>query len=173
MALGPESSPRLLEPIVVLKLVNVTWLSALTAVNWRSALRRSPIRKTRLMEPRRLNCIGPGMVSRPALPLGPARGAAKAAKLTGSPAGASVTERPVALARTLPVMPVPVVVERLPPTIGVSQAPLATVIMFWTVQSLSSAPFQPFTSVPPPRPTPVLYCHMKLAVGVRVAAERG
>ena len=38
-------------------------------------------------------------------------------------------------------MPVPVVVERTPPTMGVSGVPLATLMLLVSVQSLSTTPF--------------------------------
>ena len=47
MLLGLESSPRLLLPMVVLKLRKVTWLSAFCASKRRSRLLRSAIRKLR------------------------------------------------------------------------------------------------------------------------------
>src|SRR5215468_6487666 len=165
-------NPRLLDPIVVLKLRNVTWLSAFVASNRTSMFFRSPRRITRPSDAFNPNCTGPVIVSRPALPHWPAAGTANAAKLNGSPAGASVTERPVAFARTLPVMPVPVVVDRIPPTVGVSGRPLPTVIVFMKVQSLISLPFQPLTRpAPAPRPAPLPYCQVKLATCVRFVAE--
>jgi len=59
-------------------------------------------------------------------------------------------------------MPVPVVVERAPPTIGVSGDPLDTLMLLVNVQSLSSAPFQPLTSVRR-RGEPVLYCQFRFS----------
>src|ERR1035438_9161076 len=47
MLLGPDSSPRVLLPMVVLKLRKVTWLSALVASKRRSMLLRSVTRKVR------------------------------------------------------------------------------------------------------------------------------
>src|SRR5690349_708845 len=52
----------------------VTWFSTFWAWNWRSALRRSPRRKIRPMEPLRKNVVGPGMVFLPALPQKPGSG---------------------------------------------------------------------------------------------------
>src|ERR1035438_9659651 len=94
--------------VVVPEPVMVGWLRALVASKRRSMLRRSPIRKTRLRAPLRENTIGPGMVSRPASPHRPAAGAAKALILKPSPGVAGDRGRPVASARTLPVIPVPV-----------------------------------------------------------------
>ena len=70
----------------------------------------------------------------------------------------------MASARTLPVMPVPVVVARLPPVMAVSGEPVRRVMLFWNVQSLSRAPLKPFTRVPPRVPTAVLYCHCAFSV---------
>src|ERR1019366_6069881 len=64
MLLGPESSPSVLPPMVVLKLRNVTWFSALVASKRRSMLLRSVTRKVRPSEPFRLNCEGPVVVER-------------------------------------------------------------------------------------------------------------
>src|SRR5258708_4934946 len=142
MGLGALYRPRLLEPTVVLKLPKVTWFSAFCASKRRLRFLRSATRKTRPSDALNANCDGPMMVSRPALPNCPGRGAPKAAKLKGCPAAASFTERPVAFARRLPVMPVPVVVDRAPPTVGVSGRPLPTLIALVKVQSLISLPFQ-------------------------------
>src|SRR5205814_8332834 len=101
--------------------------------------------------------MGPVIVSRPAVPHWPAAGMANAAKLNGCPGAAASTGSPVASARTLPVMPVPVVVERTPPTMGVSGVPLPTERLLVTLQSLNTAAFHPFSSAPPPRPVPELY----------------
>ena len=70
-------------------------------------------------------------------------------------------------------MPVPVVVERAPPTVGVSGGPLPRLMLLVTVQSLSTTPFQPLTGAEARRvPTPLLYCQFKLAACVRLPAER-
>src|SRR5262245_25991510 len=111
------------------------------------------------------------IVSRPALPHCPGIGRIKAAKLKGWPGAPSFAARPVAVARLAPVMPVPVVVERMPPATGVRGKPLPTLMELVKVQSFSTAPFQPLTSVPPRRPTPVEYCQLKLATWVRLLAE--
>src|SRR5438309_11076417 len=111
------------------------------------------------------------MVPRPALPHWPIAGKVNAAKLKGWPAGASETDNPVALARTLPVMPVPVVVERAPPTVGVKGAPLERLMLLVKVQSLTTAPFQPFTSRLP-RVPPLEICQLKVAECVRLVAAK-
>src|SRR5262249_33911978 len=96
---------------------------------------------------------------------------ANAAKLNGWPAGASFAFSPVAFARMLPVMPVPVVVERAPPTVGVSGRPLPTLMLLVSVQSLNAAAFQPCRSAPPARPPPVEYCQLKFATCVRLLVD--
>src|SRR6266576_481017 len=133
---------------------------------------RSPTRITRPSDAFSPNSIGPVIVSRPAVPHCPACGAANAAKLNGCPAGASLTESPVALARTLPVIPVPVVVERIPPTVGVRGGPLLIEMLLVNVQSLINLPFQPFIiPAPAPRPDPLPHCQLKLAEWVRLLDE--
>src|SRR5947207_15989728 len=111
------------------------------------------------------------MVPRPALPHWPRAGSVNAAKLQGCPGGASSTGNPVALARTLPVMPVPVVVERAPPTTGVTGAPLETLRLLVKVQYLIAVPFQPFTSLLP-RVPPVESCQLKVAECVRLVLAK-
>src|ERR1017187_1801966 len=164
MAAALVGSPNVELLTVVPQPVIVAWLRALVASKRRSMLRRSPIRKTRLKEPLSENTIGPGMVSRPASPHRPAAGAAKALVLKPSPGVAGDSGRPVASARTLPLIPVPVVVARLPALMAVRGEPVRRVIPFWNVQSLSRAPLKPFTRVPPLVPTEVLYCHCAFSV---------
>src|ERR1035438_8930925 len=165
--LGLESNPRLLLPMLVLKLENVTWLSALVASKRRSMLLRSVTRKVRPSDPLRLNWVGPAMVSRPALPHCPAGGVAKA---RASPAGFSGS--PVGWAGRLPVRPVAVVVDRTPPNVGVNGNPLPTLMALVSVQSFSKAPFHPWISIPPPRPTAVLYCQFRFNTLGRLVLER-
>src|SRR5664280_555474 len=157
MAEAAVGSPNVELLTVVPQPGRVAWLRALVASKRRSMLRRSPIRKTRLKEPLSENTSGPGMVFRPASPHRPAAGEAKALRLKPSPGVAGDSARPVASARTLPVIPVPVVVARLPPVMAVSGEPVRSEMLFWNVQSLSRAPLGPFTRVPPRVPTPVLY----------------
>src|ERR1017187_5447538 len=165
--LGLVNNPRLLLPMVVLKLENVRWLSALVASKRRSMLLRSVTRKVRPSDPFRLNWVGPVMVSRPALPHWPAAGSTKA-RLSAE----ALTGNPVASARRLPVMPVPVVVERTPPTVAVSGIPLPALMALVGVQSFSKAPFHPWISMPPPRPTAVLYCQFRFNTLGRLVLER-
>ena len=116
-------------------------------------LRRSVIGNVVPKDAFRLNCDGPVMESRPALPHWPAGGGVYAAGFKNKPAGAEYSGAPVYSGRMGR--------SRLCPDghqiDGVSGRPLPAVIWLGTVHSLNSAPFQPFTSVPPRSPMPVVY----------------
>ena len=92
--------------------------------------------------------------------------------MNGWPGAAALTGNPVALARRLPVIPVPVVVEFTPPTVGVKGMPLPMVMALVSVQSFSTTPFHPWISMPPPLPTAVLYCQFRFTTFGRLLLER-
>src|SRR5690242_18017793 len=65
----------------------VTWFRALVASKRRSAFQRSPSRKVRDMDAFMVNCEGPVMEFRPALPHWPGSGTRTAAGLRNRPCG--------------------------------------------------------------------------------------
>src|ERR1019366_3352304 len=93
MALADRGSPNWVKLVtLVTQLGYVTWLSTLAASKCKSAFHRSLIRNVRAMDAFRLNCAGPVIELRPALPHCPRAGAVYAARLRCLPAGALYTE---------------------------------------------------------------------------------
>src|ERR1039458_4960768 len=150
----------------------VTWLSRFCAWNCKSALRRSPMRKMRPSDPFRENVVGPGMVFRPALPQSPESGAENAAVLNSNPEAS--TGRPASWARNVLLTASALTWKRLPPTVAVNGFPERTLTLPLMVQSFIRAPFQPFTSVPPLWPMPVLYwnCRLRLCRASKLERPR-
>src|ERR1035438_5213414 len=68
----------------------------------------------------------------------------------------------------------PLTWERLPPTVAVNGFPERTLTLPLMVQSFIRAPFQPFTSVPPLWPMPVLYwnCRLRLCRASKLESPR-
>ena len=97
-------------------------MSMLVDCNWKSTLRRSPMRKMRCSEPSSEKTVGPGMVSRPALPQVPVAGVVKAAVLNNMPS--AEIGSPVDSARTVLETAVPLTCDRLPPTVAVNGFPV-------------------------------------------------
>src|SRR6516164_1562153 len=100
-------SPNCVLLIFVIQLWYVTWFKTFCASTLRSILKRSPQGNVLPSVPVILNCVGPVMEFRAALPHWPGAGAWKAAGFRKSPAGAAVMEAPVALGRRFPDTPVP------------------------------------------------------------------